>query len=100
MAHQPRWLNTAYQPFSLVGNSVRLREGCGLTLAQGLKDRDALLACPRRSRWPKALSESKPFWSARRLFRYVCVGCGNRLDKRQTHIAVRSTIPEGKKPPG
>jgi hypothetical protein len=43
MAHQPRWLNRAYQPLSVVGNSVGLREGCGLTLAQGFQGKAGMV---------------------------------------------------------
>jgi hypothetical protein len=43
MAHQPRWLNRAYQPLSVVGNSVELREGCGLTLAQGFQGKAGMV---------------------------------------------------------
>ena len=43
MAHQPRWLDTAYQSFSMVGNSVGLREGCGLTLAQGFQGKAGVM---------------------------------------------------------
>jgi transposase-like protein len=65
-----------------------------------VKDKDALVACPRCKRWPMALNESKPFWSPRRLFRYVCPCCGNRLDERQTGRAGHPIVPESKKPPG
>lgn len=45
-----------------------------------MKAEHALLACPRCNRWPMVVKDRKGYWSPRRLFRYVCVGCGHRLD--------------------
>ena len=47
-----------------------------------MKPKEALFACPRCNKWPMVVQERKAYWSPRRLFRYVCVGCGNRLDDR------------------
>jgi hypothetical protein len=44
------------------------------------------------------MHEHKPFWSPRRLLRWVCVGCGSRLDERES-IGPASTVREIQKPP-
>ena len=37
------------------------------------------------------VKERKGNWSPRRLFRYVCVGCGHRLDDRQPTNPAKSS---------
>lgn len=45
------------------------------------------------------VKERKGYWAPRRLFRYVCVGCGNRLDEGPIIRTVRG-LSESKKPRG
>ena len=64
-----------------------------------VKAKDALLACPKCTRWPMVATEHRAFLSPRPLFRYVCVGCGYRQDDCPTISPLNTIVLDSKKPP-
>jgi hypothetical protein len=60
--------------------------------------RGPAVGLPQMHEVPMVMHEHKPYWSPRRLFRWACVSCGNRLDQREP-LGPANKVLEIKKPP-